>query len=87
MSLYKCIERFGNPWIVTGYLLLSILYLSGGEGAVYIVHYFAQINPFVSPTLFVAPTDQQYNASVGLKGRLSNNMSYNILEEIYNSWL
>lgn len=39
---------------------------------------FAQENPFVSPTLFIMPTDQQYNAFVGLKGKLSNNMGYNI---------
>ncbi|WP_338731162.1 TonB-dependent receptor [Mangrovimonas cancribranchiae] len=39
---------------------------------------FAQDNPFVSPTLFIAPTDQQYNAYVGLKGKVSNSVSYNI---------
>ena len=39
---------------------------------------FAQENPFVSPTLFITPTDQQYNFFVGLKGKLSNSMSYNI---------
>lgn len=39
---------------------------------------FAQDNPFVSPTLFVAPTNQQYNAFVGLKGKVSNNVSYNL---------
>ena len=39
---------------------------------------FAKLNPFVSPTLFIIPTDQQYNAYVGLKGKLSNSMSYNI---------
>ncbi|HMC00530.1 MAG TPA: hypothetical protein VKN14_05785 [Flavobacteriaceae bacterium] len=38
---------------------------------------FASENPFVSPTLFVMPTDQQYDAFVGLKGKVSNNMSYN----------
>jgi len=38
---------------------------------------FASENPFVSPTLNVMPTDQQYNAFVGLKGKVSNNMSYN----------
>ncbi|WP_452219832.1 TonB-dependent receptor [Lacinutrix salivirga] len=37
---------------------------------------FAQLNPFVSPTLFIIPTDQQYNAFAGLKGKLSNTMSY-----------
>ncbi|MDP5158706.1 MAG: TonB-dependent receptor [Flaviramulus sp.] len=39
---------------------------------------FANENPFVSPTLFISPTDQLYNAFVGLKGKLSSNMSYNI---------
>lgn len=41
-------------------------------------HRFATENPFVSPTLTILPTDQQYDAYVGLKGKLSNNMSYNI---------
>ena len=44
---------------------------------------FAKENPFVSPTLFIEPTDQQYNAYVGLKGKLSNNMSYNIRGNYY----
>ncbi len=44
---------------------------------------FAQENPFVSPTLFITPTDQQYNAFIGLKGKLSNNMSYNIRGNYY----
>ena len=39
---------------------------------------FANENPFVSPTLLVTPTDQRYNAFIGLKGKLSNNVSYNI---------
>lgn len=39
---------------------------------------FAQENPFVSPTLYIMPTDQQYNAYVGLKGKISNSMSYDI---------
>ena len=41
-------------------------------------HNFANENPFVSPTLYVMPTDKQYDVYVGLKGKLSNNMSYNI---------
>ncbi len=41
-------------------------------------HDFATKNAFVSPTLTVMPTDQQYNAYIGLKGKLSSNMSYNI---------
>lgn len=39
---------------------------------------FAEENKFVSPTLLVTPTDQQYHAYVGLKGKVSNSISYNI---------
>jgi len=41
-------------------------------------HEFATVNPFISPTLLVTPTDQRYNGYIGLKGKLSNNVSYNI---------
>lgn len=39
---------------------------------------FAQENSFVSPTLYISPTDQKYNLSVGLKGKLSNSISYSV---------
>ncbi|WP_452223753.1 TonB-dependent receptor [Lacinutrix chionoecetis] len=39
---------------------------------------FATENPFVSPTLFIAPTDQQFNAYAGLKGKLSNTIGYSV---------
>ena len=35
-------------------------------------------NPFVSPTLMLAPTDQLYDGYVGLKGKLAGNIGYNI---------
>lgn len=35
-------------------------------------------NPFVSPTLDIAPTDQQYDIYVGLKGKLANAVAYNL---------
>jgi hypothetical protein len=35
-------------------------------------------NPFVSPTLDIAPTDQQYDIYVGLKGKLANTVAYNL---------
>jgi len=44
---------------------------------------FASENPFVSPNLFIVPTDQQYNAFIGLKGKLSNTMSYNVRGNYY----
>ena len=39
---------------------------------------FANVNPFVSPTLSIAPTDQLFNFFIGLQGKLSSNASYNI---------
>ncbi|WP_282040626.1 TonB-dependent receptor [Winogradskyella flava] len=45
---------------------------------------FANENPFVSPTLFVVPTDQRFNGFIGLKGKLSNNVSYNIKGNYYS---
>ncbi|MFT6995665.1 MAG: hypothetical protein ACJA1P_002410 [Maribacter sp.] len=39
---------------------------------------FVEDNPFVSPTLDIAPTDSQYNAYVGVKGQLLPNLSYNL---------
>lgn len=38
----------------------------------------AQENPFVAPTLEVQPTDQQSNAYVGAKGKLSNSIGFNM---------
>jgi hypothetical protein len=39
---------------------------------------FATQNPFVSPTLNIVPTDQTYNFSLGMKGKLSSVISYNL---------
>ncbi len=39
---------------------------------------FVADNPYVSPTLGITPTDKQYDAYVGLKGKLLSNISYNI---------
>ncbi|CAG2531313.1 hypothetical protein MAR621_01837 [Maribacter dokdonensis] len=39
---------------------------------------FVEGNPYVSPTLTIAPTDSQYNAYVGFKGQLLPNLSYNV---------
>ncbi|HUH27393.1 TonB-dependent receptor [Gelidibacter sp.] len=45
---------------------------------------FAQENPFISPTLYISPTDQKYNLSVGLKGKLSNSISYSVSSRYIN---
>ena len=39
---------------------------------------FAQENPYVSPTLDIAPTDKSYDAYVGAKGKLTNSIGYNL---------
>lgn len=39
---------------------------------------FYQKNPYVSPTLMIKPTDNEYNGYLGGKGKLSNAVSYNL---------
>ncbi|MFK5982197.1 MAG: TonB-dependent receptor [Flavobacteriaceae bacterium] len=39
---------------------------------------FKEENPFVSPTLFVMPTHQQYYGFAGLKGKLTSTLAYNV---------
>lgn len=73
---------FIYPNIEASYRLVSeILIAYGGVKGELIqnsYYQFANDNPFVSPTLFIVPTDQRYKGFLGLKGRLSNNVSYNI---------
>jgi len=37
---------------------------------------FADKNPWISPTLNILPTDNQYNGYIGAKGKLASNISY-----------
>lgn len=39
---------------------------------------FVNENPYFSPTLDIKPTDRQYDIFAGLKGKLANNVSYNL---------
>ncbi len=39
---------------------------------------FATENPFVSPTLSIAPTNQEYKVDLGLRGKVSKTMSYTL---------
>ncbi len=39
---------------------------------------FKEDNPFVSPTLYIMPTSQQYNGFAGIKGKLTNTVGYNL---------
>lgn len=58
---------------------LMVLYV-GAEGGLDQNSYrdFTNANPFVSPTLLIAPTDRQFEAFGGLKGKLANSVSYNV---------
>ena len=62
---------------VVDYLMLFYV---GAEGNLEQNTYsdFANENPFVSPRLTIAPTDKQYDLFAGLKGKLTNEISYNI---------
>ncbi|GEQ87326.1 hypothetical protein ULMS_28340 [Patiriisocius marinistellae] len=39
---------------------------------------FKEVNPFISPTLNIAPTSKNYDAFLGLKGKLSSAIAYNV---------
>ncbi len=41
-------------------------------------------NPYLSPTLSIAPTDKQYEIFAGLKGKLTNTVSYNLRASYVN---
>ena len=58
---------------------LMIAY-AGAEGNLHQNSYadFVSLNPFVSPTLFIAPTDQAYELYVGMKGKLASAISFNV---------
>ncbi|WMI68031.1 TonB-dependent receptor domain-containing protein [Mangrovimonas sp. YM274] len=70
------------PNITGSYRLVDELMIAFGgiEGRLIQNTYedFAMENPFVSPTLLVVPTDQQYNATLGLKGKLTNTIGYSV---------
>ena len=78
---------FIYPKVIASYRMVDeILIAYGGiEGDLIqnTYHEFETQNPFVSPNLSIIPTDQQYDAYVGLKGKLSNSMSYNIRGNYY----
>jgi len=40
--------------------------------------YFVDVNPFVSPTLDIKPTNELYDIHAGLKGKLASTVSYDV---------
>ncbi len=70
------------PQIKASYKVVGDLMIAyaGAEGMLKQNSYadFVSQNPFISPMQYVAPTDQQYDIYVGLKGKLANAIAYNI---------
>jgi hypothetical protein len=73
---------FVYPQVKASYKVVGDLMVAyaGAEGALRQNSYadFVSQNPFVSPTLAVAPTDQKYDVYVGLKGKLASTVAYNV---------
>ena len=63
-----------------------MVFYAGAEGNLEQNTYadFVSKNPFVSPTLQIAPTDTQYDVFAGLKGKLTNAVSYNMRASYQN---
>lgn len=75
-------DVFIYPRVQASYRLsedAAIVY-AGVEGGLHQNSYydFTQENPFVSPTLHIAPTDRAYDGYLGLKGNISGRLSYNL---------
>ncbi len=57
-----------------------MIFYAGAEGSLEQNSYLNLVdeNPFLSPTLQIAPTDKKYDLFAGLKGKLADNISYNV---------
>lgn len=70
------------PNVTASYRLVDELLIAYGglEGGLKQNTYenIVEENPFVSPTLYITPTDQQYNLHAGIKGKLTNTIGYNV---------
>ena len=72
---------FIYPNIKASYKLVGdiLVAYAGAEGGLQQNSYadFVEENSFVSPTLFIAPTDNKYDIYAGLKGKLANSVAFN----------
>jgi hypothetical protein len=70
------------PQINASYKVVGdlMIFYAGAEGKLNQNTYsdFVNANPYLSPTLDIKPTDKQYDAFAGLKGKLTNTISYNL---------
>jgi hypothetical protein len=63
-----------------------MIFYTGAEGSLDQNSYrdFSNENPYISPTLAIAPSDKQYDIFAGLKGKLASAVSYNIRGSFQN---
>lgn len=79
---------FIYPKINASYKVVGdlMIFYAGVEGDLKQNSYkdFVSENPFLSPTLNISPTDMQYDIFAGLKGKIINNVSYNLRASYVN---
>lgn len=75
-------DLFVYPQVNASYKLVGdlMVFYAGAEGTLQQNSYrdFTNENPFIAPTIGIAPTDRQYDVFAGLKGKLANSISYNL---------
>ena len=75
-------QLFVYPQITASHKVVGdlMIFYAGAEGGLDQNSYlnFVGENPFLSPTLQIAPTNKKYDVFAGLKGKLSATISYNI---------
>jgi hypothetical protein len=76
------------PNIKASYKLVGniLIAYAGAEGNLQQNSYadFVDENPFVSPTLFIEPTDNKFDIYAGLKGKLANSVAFNVKASFLN---
>ncbi|MBS7230807.1 TonB-dependent receptor [Flavobacterium psychroterrae] len=86
-------ENSGNkfyiyPKVNASYKLVGdlMIFYTGVNGGLEQNSYadFVTENPFLSPTLNMKPTNNQYTVFAGLKGKLANNINYNLTGSYLN---
>ena len=86
-------ENIGNkfyiyPKVNASYKLVGdlMIFYTGVNGSLEQNSYadFVNDNPFLSPTLNMRPTSNQYTVFAGLKGKLANNINYNLIGSYLN---
>lgn len=75
-------QLFVYPQITASHKVVGdlMIFYAGAEGGLDQNSYldFVNENPFLSPTLQIAPTNKKYDVFAGLKGKLAATISYNI---------